>query len=50
MKAARTTARIIADVNPEIKEKLIALSKETNKSMTEILSMLIDTCYKELNK
>jgi hypothetical protein len=41
-KGTRPTARIIADVNPATKDQLVSMSRELNKSMTEILSILID--------
>ena len=47
MANTRATARIIADVNPEVKEKLVALSNKTGKSMTEILSILINAEYSD---
>jgi predicted LPLAT superfamily acyltransferase len=50
MKEARTTARIIADVKPEVKEKLIGLSDITGHSMTQILTTLIEAMHNELQK
>jgi predicted DNA-binding protein len=50
MKGARATARITADVNPEVKEKLISLSKGMERSMTDILTALIEAAFNEFNK
>jgi hypothetical protein len=44
----KATARIIADVKPEVKEKLKALSDDFGHSMTQILSSLIEGEYKKV--
>jgi DNA topoisomerase VI subunit B len=39
----KAKSRIIADVQPEVKEKLFSLAQDEGKSMTEILSILIES-------
>lgn len=46
----RTTARLIADVKPETKEKLKASAEKQGKSMTSVLEELIEKEYKRLLK
>lgn len=41
----RTTARIIADVEPKTKERLKALSDQKKESMTDVLTKLINQEY-----
>jgi predicted DNA-binding protein len=42
--------RVIADVKPEIKQKLKELNVKTGKSMTEIISQLIEKEHKKTIK
>lgn len=46
----KITSRIIADVNPEIKQKLKELSLQKDESMAKILSELIEKEHKKIIK
>lgn len=46
----KVTARIIAEVEPTIKEKLVELSSKNGKSMTQNISELIEVAHKKINK
>lgn len=46
----KTTARIIADVDPSVKKKLKEISKATDIPMTHILITLIEREYKKVCK
>lgn len=48
MKATKSTSRIIADVRPEVKEQLQEMSHKSGRSMTEILSWLIEKEFKRV--
>jgi hypothetical protein len=47
---AKATSRIIADVRPEVKEKLQEMANDSGRSMTEILSYLIESEFKRVIK